>query len=75
MLAPTWFHKALILAGILLVLVGILFLSYPRVAQSLGRSIPFEFLTTQPGRVLFGPLGSALLFYLLLSGIIWLLRR
>jgi hypothetical protein len=65
--------RALVAVGLVLLLVGVALMLGPRVPW-LGR-LPGDILIERPGFRLYFPLATCLLLSLLVTGVLWLLRR
>ena len=72
---PPWFHKMLIVAGFLLLALGVALWAFPRLLQNMPRLLPGDILIKRPGMVVYFPIVSTILFSLLLSFFFWLIRR
>ncbi len=66
--------RALILAGVSLVALGLLVMLGPRLPFRLGR-LPGDFVVRGKNSVFYFPLATSLLLSLLLSLVLWLFRR
>jgi hypothetical protein len=69
----TGLGRALVLLGVVLVVAGLLVMALERF-RFLGR-IPGDLVIRRPGFTLYLPLGTCVLLSLLLSLLLWLLRR
>ena len=65
----------LIVAGFLLLALGVALWAFPRLLQNMPRLLPGDILIKRPGMVVYFPIVSTILLSLLLSFFFWLIRR